>query len=162
MYKVGDIVIYKREVCKIKEIKENLYFQTSYYVMNPIDDYSLKIEVPIQNQENFREIITAKEANQLISKIPEIEQIDFCNQNIEYIYKKILEEGSLEGLIQIIKTTYLRNETRISQNKKTGETDDRYLELAEKRLYNELSVSLDLAYEETKQYVIDTVEKLVS
>lgn len=62
----------------------------------------------------------------------------------------------------MIKTTYMRNQERLSQNKRIGERDEVYFERAEKRLYNELSVSLNLTFDQTKQYVINAVCTLIS
>lgn len=44
--------------------------------------------------------------------------------------------------------------------KKIGEIDDSYFKLAEKILYNELSISLGKSYDETKNYVVESVKKL--
>lgn len=98
----------------------------------------------------------------MISKIPTIEIIQSEDRKIEYVYKRLLEEGTLENLIKVIKTTYMRNQERLSQNKRIGERDEVYFERAEKRLYNELSVSLNLTFDQTKQYVINAVCTLVS
>lgn len=98
----------------------------------------------------------------MISKIPTIEIIQSEDREIEYVYKRLLEEGTLENLIKVIKTTYMRNQERLSQNKRIGERDEVYFERAEKRLYNELSVSLNLTFDQTKQYVINAVCTLVS
>lgn len=45
MFKINDYLVYRKEVCKVTEIKEykNDFF---YYVITPINDTSLKIEVP--------------------------------------------------------------------------------------------------------------------
>ena len=51
---------------------------------------------------------------------------------------------------------------RIQQKKRVGEKDDYYLKKKKKRLYNELSVSLQLSFEETKQYVVDSVQALLA
>lgn len=98
----------------------------------------------------------------MISKIPTIEIIQSEDREIEYVYKRLLEEGTLENLIKVIKTTYMRNQERLSQNKRIGERDEVYFERAEKRLYNELSVSLNLTFDQTKQYVINAVCTLIS
>ena len=42
MYKVGDVVICKRDVCKIQNIKED-GSGTRYYIMNPIDDFIQRV-----------------------------------------------------------------------------------------------------------------------
>ena len=161
MYKVGDVVIYKRDVCKIQNIKED-GSGTRYYIMNPIDDLSLTIKIPVDGTFSLRYAITKEEAQDLISKIPSIETIEVADRDIEYEYKKLLADNSLESLIKIIKTTYLRNQMRIQQKKRVGEKDYYYLKRAEKRLYNELSISLDLTFDETRQYVIDSVKALLS
>lgn len=162
MFKVGDFVIYRRDVCQIKEIKEKLFFDKDYYIMSTIDDDSLIIKVPVEASCYLREVVSKKKANDLISQIPSIDMIDADDKDLEYEYKRLLDEGTLENLVKIIKTAYLRNQERLNQKKKIGEKDDNYFQLAEKRLYNELSVSLDLTFDETKQYVIDSVKALLS
>lgn len=158
MFKVGDYVIYRRDVCKIKAIKEKLLFDKDYYIMSPIDDTSLVIKVPVDASIYLRKVVSEEGVENLISKIPTIDVIKVDDRELEHEYKKLLDDGSLESLVQIIKTTYLRNRDRFNQKKKVGEVDDTYFHLAEKRLYNELSISLHLSYTETKQYVIDGVE----
>jgi len=155
MYKIGDYVVYKRDVCKIRDIKD------SNYVLNPIDDQTLTITIPQSN--NFiRGIISKKESEELIKKIPNIDMIKVNDKLLENEYKNLLNSGKLEDLVKIIKTTYLRNEDRINNRKKIGEKDDNYFKKAEKLLYNEISISLNLSYEETKKYIKERVEKLVN
>lgn len=139
-----------------------MLFNKDYYIMSPIDDSSLIIQAPVDNFSFFRSVATKQEAEDLISKIPTIEIIQSEDRKIEYVYKRLLEEGTLENLIKVIKTTYMRNQERLSQNKRIGERDEVYFERAKKRLYNELSVSLNLTFDQTKQYVINAVCTLVS
>ena len=161
MYKKDDYVIYKHEVCKIKEIKENKFMGNTYYVMTPIDDDSLIIDIPTENKMGFlRDIISAKEAHNLINRIPEIDPIDNINEKyLEATYKELLNNGNYEDLVKIIKTTYLRNEDRINNNKKISEKDSTYFKLAEKYLYNELAISLNMTVQEVKNYIFEIVNK---
>ena len=161
MYKVGDVIVYKKDVCEIKDIKKNLFFDKDYYVMSPIDDTSLKIEIPVDSS-YLRDVITPDEVQELICKIPSIEIIQVEDKDIEYEYRKLLGENTLENLVKIIKTTYLRNQERVRQKKRVGEKDEYYLQQAERRLYNELSISLNLSFDEAKQYVIDSVIHLLA
>lgn len=155
MHKVGDFVVYKKDVCKINDIKDN-----SYYVLSPIDDETLKITINISNN-LIRDLITKDECEDLIKSIPNIDIIKVPDKNIENEYKKLLSSGDLKDLVKIIKTTYLRNENRLSSHKKIGEKDDSYFKKAEKLLYNELSISLGFTFEETKKYINDKVESLI-
>lgn len=162
MYQVGDYVVYKRDVCCVKEIKQKYYNNLDYYILVSVLDPTLKIDVPVDNKSGFlRDLISKEDANQLINRIPAIETIDSDDKMLENVYKSLLQSGSYEDLIKIIKTTYLRNKNRSDQNKKISEKDDNYFRLSEKYLYTELSVVFGLTYEETKNYIIDKVKKWI-
>ncbi len=162
MYKSGDVVVYGRDVYRIKDVKDNYLFNKTYYIMNPIDDDSLVTSVPVDTTSYLRDVITKEEAEELIAKIPSIEIVQASDRDIEYEYKQLLRENTLEALIKIIKTTYMRNMMRQNQNKRISEKDEQYFNQAERRLYNELSISLHLTFDDTKQYVIDSVEALLA
>ena len=162
MYKSGDVVVYSRDVYRIKDVQDNYFFNKTYYIMNPIDDDSLVTSVPVDTTSYLRDVITKEEAEDLIAKIPFIETIQVNDRDIEYEYKRLLGENTLESLMKIIKTAYLRNMTRLDQNKKISEKDEQYFNQAERRLYNELSISLQLTFDETRQYVIDSVKALLA
>lgn len=158
MKKVGDYVVYRRDVSKIVNIKKNPLNNMDYYVLVPVTDESLKIDVPVENQ-YIRELITIDEITKLIKKIPSIPIIENNNKLIENDYKDLLKEGSYESLIRIIKTTYLRNKERTDNKKKIGDKDDYYFKLAEKYLYTEFMIVLGKNFDETKDYIIHEVEK---
>lgn len=161
MYKVNDYVVYKHDVCKIKGIKENTINQKTYYVMTPIDDDSLIISVPIENKTGYlRDIIKKDEAEELISNIPNISVIENINdKNIELKYRELLNNNTHEDLVKIIKTSYLRNKNRLDNNKKASEKDNNFFILAEKYLYNELSISLNKSTSDIKNYIFMKVNK---
>ena len=161
MYKKGDYVVYRRDVCIIRDIKESKLKNTTYYVMNPIDDSSLIIDIPIENKMGFlRGVISTDNAKKLIERIPKINPIENINEkNLDAKYKEMLYTGNYEDLIKIIKTTFLRNESRVNNKKKISEKDNNYFKLAEKYLYNELSVSLNMSVEEVKDYIFRVVNK---
>lgn len=161
MYKKGDYVVYRRDVCIIRDIKESKLKNTTYYVMNPIDDSSLIIDIPIENKMGFlRDVISTDKAKKLIERIPKINPIENINEkNPDAKYKEMLYTGNYEDLIKIIKTTFLRNESRVNNKKKISEKDNNYFKLAEKYLYNELSVSLNMSVEEVKDYIFRVVNK---
>ena len=129
MFKKGEYVIYKRDLCKIKDIKEKYFNDTDYYVLESNSDLSLTILVP-SDTKLLRPLITREELDKLIEKIPSIGIIDSDSRMIENEYKKLLESCSYENLITIIKTTYLRNKERIDNNKKVAEKDSYYFEKA--------------------------------
>ena len=159
MYKINDYIIYKREVCKINDILPRFFKDNDYYLLSPLSDDTLTIKVPINNKE-IRNLITKKDIDKIINDIPNIEPVNSDTKSLEGIYKDLLASGSHTDLIKIIKTTYLRNKERIDNNKKTTDKDNYYFNLAEKYLYQEFQIVLNLTYEEAKDYVINKVEKL--
>ena len=67
MYKINDLIIYKKEVCKIIEIIPNYYKNQDYYLLSQLSDNSLTIKIPINNKE-IRPLITKEEVNKIIKK----------------------------------------------------------------------------------------------
>lgn len=159
MFKVNDYVIYKRDLCKIKEITDNK--GVLFYKLAPLDDESLIIRIPVDNKQNYlRYPISKEESEELIKKIPLIKEIDTKDKILDNIYKELMKTNKHEDLIRIIKTTYLRNQKRLEEGKKILDKDSNYFEKAEKYLYNELSISLGMNYDECKQYVISKLSAI--
>ena len=156
MFKINDFLIYNKDVCKVIDIKEKLFKDIDYYILESISDPTLKIQIPTTSNK-IRKLITLEELNNIIYNIPNIDIIKENDRLIENTYKSIMQSGTHEDLIKIIKTTYLRNEKRINDNKKISEIDDTYFKKAEKYLYNEFSLVLNKTFEETKEYVIKKV-----
>ena len=159
MYRVGDYLVYKKDVCKVKEIIEK--DTGTFYSLEPVSDSSLKIQASI-NSDGIRELITKKELDNLINNISNIEIIDCDEKMIEYEYKQLLCSGNKEDLIKLIKTTYLRNKYRLENKKRKNLRDSEYMEKAEKLLYTEIGVVLNLTFEETKNFIINKVESMVA
>lgn len=157
MLKINDYVVYKHDVCKVISIKKNN--NKDYYVLVPISDSTLKISIPCDNTSLIRELINKDYANHLIDNIPSIDILDINVKLLENEYKALLNDCTHESLIKIIKTTYLRNKERLDTKRKTSDKDEYYFALAEKYLYNELSVVLGMTFEEVKNYVIERLNK---
>lgn len=163
MFQIHDYVVYQRKVCEIVDMKESKYHNSTCYVLVPMDDPSLKIQVPVDNPLGaIRPLLSKEEVEQLIQNIPHIPVLDCNDKMMDNHYKELLHSGKLEDLVCIIKTTYLRNQERVLHNKKIGDKDHTYFEMAERYLYQELSIVLNMSYEDTKQYVIDQVESYVA
>lgn len=156
MFKTGDYVIYRRDLCIIKDIIDN-----KYYKLSLIDDNTLSINVPIDNKFGLlRKPMSKEEAEELINKILTIEPIKTNDKLLENVYKELMRTNKQEDLIKIIKTTYLRNKEREETGKKVADKDQTFFEDAEKYLYNELSIALNMNYKEIKNYIIEYINKL--
>lgn len=158
MYKINDIIIYKREVCIINKIKNNYYNGKDYYSVSPISDKTLTLNIPTDSPQ-IKNILTKEEALSIIEKIPTIKEIKADDKSLENIYKELLSTDKEEDLVKIIKTTYLRNKKRVDSGKKIGDKDDIYFKKAESLLYNSLATSLNMTFNECKEYIINNIDK---
>ena len=161
MFQVGDKVVYKRDVCEIKEKKEKYFKDQDYLVLVPLKDKSLKIVIPEQvGKELLRDLISKKEIENIINLIPSINIIEIEEKQLESEYKRLLSNGSPEDYIKIIKTTFLRNKERLDNKKKIGDKDNFYFNQAEEYLYLEIGTVLNMNIEEAKEYITNKVESL--
>ena len=146
-------IVYRKEVCQIIDEKEGIY------VLIPAYDNSIKYKVPA-NSPLLKDLMTREEIDRLLLEIPHINVLNMSDKQIEQTYKALMNNGTHEDLVKIIKTTYLRNQLRILNNKKISEKDDEYLKRAEKYLYEEIGVVLNMSFEQTKGYVIKKISEL--
>ena len=147
-----DYIVYRKETCKIIEKEEG------YYKLVPVNDTSIKYKVPVDS--NFlKKVITKEEIDRLLLEIPEINTIDLGEKQIEQEYKELMKSGTHEDLVKIIKTSYLRNQIRILNNKRISEIDDEYFRRAEKYLYEEIGIVLNLSFENTKENINNKLKK---
>lgn len=158
---VGEYVVYQKDVCEIIDCKMNIYSHQECYGIVPIRDKSLKLNIPVTNT-GIRELMTREEVESLIQDINAIPLIDADDKQMENEYKRLLNDGTPRDLIQIIKTTYLRNQIRLENNKKASDKDNRYFELAETYLYNEIATVLGLSYDDAKDYVVTKVDEIAN
>ena len=158
MYNKGSLVVYKRDVCKVVDIR--VIHDESYYVLNSTIDSSLKIDVPVNKEKKLlRPLITKKELDNLINEIKFLPVLDVEARMLEDEYKRLLKDGTMESLITIIKTAHLRNKIRKENKKKLADNDQYYFNLAERYLYNEISYVLNVNYDDAKNYIIEKLNK---
>ena len=163
MYKINDYLFYGKDVCQVKDIEIKKYNNQDYYLLVPIKDSTLKLEVPVEDKQNkIRDLIKKEDLKRLIEKIPDIETIDVDEKFLESEYKRLLSTGNEEDLVKVIKTTYLRNKERIENKKRRAEIDSIYFKEAETALYAEVCALLNMSLQEAKEYVISKVEALTN
>jgi len=53
MYKENDYLVYKKDACKVREVRKNKMDGKDYYILVLINDKSLIIEAPIDKRMGF-------------------------------------------------------------------------------------------------------------
>ena len=166
MFKIGDYVAhYKEGVCEVMSIgKLNMSCSDKdkdYYTLKPLYDAGGTLYTPVTNEKRqIREVISGSESQALLKEISDIELIGVTDEKRrESFYKEALLKNQCRDWIAIIKTSYTRKMKRIASGKKVINVDDRYLNIAEKFLYGEFAVALNLPREEVKGYIKDYLGK---
>ncbi len=163
MYSVNDIVVYRRDVCKVIGKHRSDFSGEMCYILVPYaqQDGSIKMQVPVANKGgHLRDLISRDQIDELIRSTPDIDPLASKPANMKSQYAALLKGDDIRDLIRIIKTSYERNMARVRQNKKTASVDDEYLRRAEKYLFDEISVSLGMSYDESKAFFEEEVAKL--
>ncbi|SHK47722.1 CarD family transcriptional regulator [Hespellia stercorisuis] len=167
MYKIDDYVIYGlKGVCQVVDVGyldiDCLNKEKKYYTLHPLYSDGSLIYTPVDSGKvRMRKILTYEEAQELINRIPSIEEIDISEERVrEATYKATMEKHDCNEWIRIIKTLYLRGQERQQEGKKTTAVDERYLHAAEECLYGELAVSLKMDKDKVKAYIAECVEAL--
>lgn len=146
MFEKGEYIIYGRSgICRIEDITHlsisGADRKRLYYVLSPLNIKGNRVYFPVDKKDvNARKVITEQEAWALLDEIPNIEEIGVTNEKLrEESYKQALNSCDYRQWVAVIKTLRQRKKTRLSQGKKVGATDERYLKMAEDALYGELA-----------------------
>lgn len=162
MYKIGDTVVYRRNVCKVVDLIKSDTMHEDCYVLRPcmMENGSMQMQVPVSNKAgHLRDLITKEELQALIERMQDMDTLENKSANMRSQYAAIMKGDSVEDLITIIKTGYFRNALREKNHKKTASIDEEYLNKAETYLYNELSFVLHMPPEECRTYFNMAVAK---
>ena len=166
MFEIGEYIIYGNTgVCRVEEVAARPVPGTKterlYYTLEPVYDKGCRLFTPVDNQKvKMRPVLTAKEADELIKRIREIDILWVRDEkNREQIYKDAIRTCDCEDLIKIIKTLYLRKKARLKAGKKVTSSDAKYLHLAEESLYGELSVVMGIPKNEMEAFIYDKVKE---
>lgn len=166
MFEIGEYIIYGNTgVCKVGEVTKMAAPGTDgdrlYYALEPVYDKGCRLFTPVDNQKvKMRPILTKEEADALIKQIQEIDTLRVGDEkNREQVYKDAIRTCSCVEWVRMIKTLYIRKETRLAAGKKVTSSDAKYLHLAEESLYGELSVVMGIPKEEVEAYISSRVKE---
>lgn len=169
MFEVGSTVIYRNHVCLIAGMHEKYFEDKDYYELRAILEGSLKFYIVAAEAKSplVRPAMSKKEALELIEELPALAVIDEAELNLAGAgvsrsvaerqlkdeYARRVSQCSPRELAVVVKSTYERIRDRELTGKQPMSVDKKFLALAEKLLYDELSVSLDMPRDEVPDFV---------
>ena len=154
MFKINDYVIYNSmgvyKIIDIREEKDINDNDTEYYILKPVYGNNLTIKTPVNNTKVFmREILKKEEVLTLIKSLPE--------QETAWIDDDRKRTGDSEEWAKLIKTIYLEKQKKSVDGKKLMKADEDIMKIAEKNLYEEFAVALNIQPEEVVSYILEHV-----
>lgn len=167
MYQVGELVSYgSTGVCRVIGIVNQTCpdgEERLYYVMEPLYK-SCTISVPVGSDKVFiRPIISREEADRLIGLIPTLDCPVFhsrVSRELSEHYTTLLRSHDCRDWMELAISIKTKKELLLSQKRKFGSVDERYLKQAEELLFGELSAALDIPREEVRGYIDAKLESL--
>lgn len=166
MFQKGDYIIYGNTgVCLVEDVsipEESSMGdgKTLYYRLTPLRSTGL-IYIPVTTTKFMRPVISRQQAQELICRIPHIQRDTYEGHDHRMMaehYKNSLQSHDCADLVQLIKTIYLKNQTLAQRGKKASNTDLQYLKTAEELLHSELSVALDIPFEQVGAYIQESIQ----
>ena len=163
MYKIDDVVVYRRNVCRVVGQCTSDLTGEDCYILEPysLQDGSTRMKVPVANKGgHLRDLITREEIDRLIGRFHTIECLENKPANMKSQYSALLKGDEPEELMRIIKTSYLRNKERLESHKKLASIDGEYMRKAEQYLFEEFAVALETTFDQAKDYFEKQLDKL--
>ena len=152
-------------VCRVVNITGNpidrLDKVRKYYVLEPVFEKGSTVYTPVDNDKVImRRIMNKEEAEELVGRITGIDTVWIQEEKSrEQMYKEAIRTYDCQSLVQIIKTLYLRKQSRLKEGKKVLSSDEQYLRKAEELLYSEMSLALSIPRDEVGAYIREAVHR---
>lgn len=166
MFFKNDIIRYGAHgVCKIADITEKNFngVPVEYYVLKPIYNDTSTIYVPLHNQsltDKMHKVLSAEEIRALIQAMPHEESMWWIDDEEarKRRYQEILVDGDRVELIRMIKALYLRQREQQAKGRKLHMADDRFFKEAERMLYEEFALVLQMKKEEVLPFILEQLQ----
>ena len=167
MYQSGDLVVYGTTgVCRVEEVtKPRLSIREKnreYYLLKPLHQDGI-IYSPVDSEKvAMRPVMTREEAEALIARIPTIRAEAWKAPTLQALtarYQAAMSSHDSGDLVELTMSIYAKRRQAEANNRRLGMVDERYMKQAERLLYGELSVALEIPYEEVGRYIASRVER---
>ena len=167
MFSIGSNVIYgSNGVYKIEDIREESFCgeKRMYYVLSQLERKGHdKVFVPTDNEKlvsQMKKLLSEDEIYELVRSVPS-EPMEWISDNRARSerFKEILARADRRELMHMTKTIYLRKEEMTAQGKKIFLSDENAMARAEKVIFDEFALVLDIEREEIIPFIMEQLQK---
>ena len=164
MLEKGATIVYGSQICIITDIKDITFGKTArrYYILSPVWDDKNVIYVPTDNDAllvKIKRILSAEEIYALVKNIPLKETIWIeDDKERKQKYREIIDASDREEIIKVIKTLFERKKELEAVGRKLHASDVAILDKAEKVIYEEFALVLDIKKEDVVPFIVEQIE----
>ncbi len=160
MFEVNDKVMYgQMGACIINSIEEKEVGGQNklYYVISPVNSMKTTIFCPVDcDKKRLRGIIEKEQALELMESVSELESEWIENDSMRKIVQdETLKSGDHKEIIKLIKLLHLKRKALLGTNRKFHVADQRVMDTAEKLIYSEFAIALDMQEDEVGSFFAD-------
>lgn len=165
-YQVNDLVVYGSNgvfridgVCK-KKIDGR---ETEYYVLKPVYEHGVSTAyVPVENEQltaKLRPLLSRQEVVELIDSLPNMQTPWIESQDVRREkYREILHKGDRTAMIRAIRALHLHRREQEARGKRLYLVDEHFLKEAERLLYDEFAVALQMEPKQVLPYILQHLQ----
>lgn len=165
-HSVNELVVYGSggvfrivEICK-KKIGSR---EEEYYVLKPVYEHGgSTIYVPVANEKlagRLRPLLSREEVDGLINSLPSMQVVWIESQNDRREkYRQLLQSGDSTGLIRAVRALRIRRREQEANGKRLYLADERFLKEAERLLYDEFAVALQMEPKQVLPYILQHLQ----
>lgn len=161
MFEIGDIVMHGNNgACRISDIRSCSFAgmpARTYYILNPVYDKESTFYVPVDNDKiRLRKLLAKSDVYDLIKIMPD-DGTPWIDNDAERntAFTDIIRRGDHTELIKLIKTLYNKREEVRDTGRKFHVNDERAMRDAEKMLYEEFALVLNIDPDEVIPYITE-------
>lgn len=166
MYQVGDQVVYGiHGVCCVADQEERTVDRkrVTYLVLEPVGQDGSRYLVPTHNaaaMAKLRKMLSREDLERLLEseEVRADSWIRDENQR-KQTYRDLISSGDRVKLMQMVCTLYKHKAARAAAGRKVHLCDDNFLRDAEKLLASEISIVMDMEFDQAKKYMKEHLNK---
>lgn len=164
MYEGETYVFYGVQgVCRVlgTEVQRINRVKTEYLVLEPIEKAQSRFYVPIQNpsaMQKLRPVLTKDELEELLDSaaVREKDWIPEENRRKQY-FREILSGGDRTSVMRMLCNLYRYRNEQMETGRKFHQSDDHFLQEAERLLCTEIILVMNLNQSEAREYIRNTL-----
>lgn len=161
MFNINDTVLYgSHGACRVIDITEKEFCGKIglYYILEPMFDDRCTFFVSTDNElaaAHLRPVLPEPQVRQLIRDMPATAAEWIDNPKLRKArYGQIIANGDRRELIALIKALHDHQLRQQASGKKLNMSDEQSLKTAEKMLYHEIALALDLPPEQVVPFIV--------